>query len=71
MTESRRSGQPGAADRAELDGEFRVRISSIEAAEVTPELLDVMADHPERICPHLHVSMQSGSDAVLGRMRRR
>ncbi|HLA84649.1 MAG TPA: MiaB/RimO family radical SAM methylthiotransferase [Thermoguttaceae bacterium] len=55
---------------AQLDGAFRVRISSMEAAEVTDELLDVMAEHPERICPHLHVSMQSGSDDVLRRMRR-
>jgi len=56
---------------AALDGTFRVRLSSIEAAEVTDEVLDAMAAHPGRICPHLHVSMQSGSDAVLRRMRRR
>ncbi len=55
----------------QLDGEFRVRLSSIEATEVTHELLEVMAAHPRRICPHLHISMQSGSDAVLRRMRRR
>lgn len=55
----------------ELPGEFRVRLSSIEATEVTRELIDVMAAHPERICPHLHISMQSGSDSVLRRMRRR
>jgi threonylcarbamoyladenosine tRNA methylthiotransferase MtaB len=30
-----------------------------------------MADHPEKVCPHLHISMQSGSDSVLRRMRRR
>jgi threonylcarbamoyladenosine tRNA methylthiotransferase MtaB len=56
---------------AEMPGEFRVRISSIEAAEVSGELLAVMADRADRICPHLHLSMQSGSDAVLERMRRR
>lgn len=56
---------------AELPGDFRVRLSSIEATEVTRELIDVMADHPERVCPHLHISMQSGSDSVLRRMRRR
>jgi threonylcarbamoyladenosine tRNA methylthiotransferase MtaB len=54
-----------------LDGDFRLRISSIEVVEVTPELLALMAEYPDRICPHLHVSMQSGSDAVLRRMRRR
>ncbi len=54
-----------------LDGDFRVRLSSLEAAEVTPELITVFADHPDRVCPHLHLSLQSGSDAVLHRMRRR
>lgn len=56
---------------AELPGDFRVRLSSIEATEVTRELVDVMADCGERIAPHLHISMQSGSDSVLRRMRRR
>ena len=55
----------------QLDGRFRVRISSLEASEATPELISVMADRPDRVCPHLHLSMQSGSDAVLARMRRR
>jgi threonylcarbamoyladenosine tRNA methylthiotransferase MtaB len=54
-----------------LDEPFRVRMSSIEATEVTRELIGVMAAHPERVCPHLHVSMQSGSETVLRRMRRR
>src|SRR5437762_13636127 len=56
---------------AELPGEFRVRMSSIEATEVTRELIAVMAEYPARIAPHLHICLQSGSDAVLRRMRRR
>ncbi len=56
---------------AELDGDFRIRLSSIEATEVTRELIAVMADHPDKICPHLHICLQSGSNAVLRRMRRR
>jgi threonylcarbamoyladenosine tRNA methylthiotransferase MtaB len=56
---------------AELPGDFRVRLSSIEATEVTRELVDVLADCGERVAPHLHISMQSGSDTVLHRMRRR
>ncbi len=55
----------------ELPGEFRVRLSSIEATEVTRELVEVMAEFPQQVCPHLHVCLQSGSDAVLRRMRRR
>jgi threonylcarbamoyladenosine tRNA methylthiotransferase MtaB len=54
-----------------LPGDFRVRLSSIEATEVTRELIDAMADHSDKVCPHLHISMQSGSDSVLRRMRRR
>jgi threonylcarbamoyladenosine tRNA methylthiotransferase MtaB len=56
---------------AEIPGDFRVRLSSIEATETTRELIDVMAAYPDKICPHLHISMQSGSDGVLRRMRRR
>jgi threonylcarbamoyladenosine tRNA methylthiotransferase MtaB len=56
---------------ADLDGEFRVRLSSIEATEVTRELLRVMAAYPDKVCPHLHICLQSGSDAVLRRMKRR
>ncbi len=56
---------------ARLPGEFRVRLSSIEATEVTRELIAVMAEFPERIAPHLHICLQSGSDSVLRRMKRR
>ena len=56
---------------AQLPGEFRIRLSSIEATEVTRELIRVMAENPRKVCPHLHISMQSGSDDVLRRMRRR
>jgi threonylcarbamoyladenosine tRNA methylthiotransferase MtaB len=56
---------------AELPGDFRIRLSSIEATEVTRELIAVLAEFPERIAPHLHICLQSGSDAVLRRMRRR
>jgi threonylcarbamoyladenosine tRNA methylthiotransferase MtaB len=55
---------------AGLPGDFRIRLSSLEAAEARDDLLRVLADHP-RICPHLHLCLQSGSDAVLARMKRR
>ncbi len=50
---------------------LRVRLSSIEATEVTRELIDVMVEYAERVCPHLHVCLQSGSDRILRLMRRR
>ena len=56
---------------AAIPGDFRVRLSSIEATEVTRELVEAMAESPDKVCPHLHISMQSGSDGVLRRMRRR
>jgi threonylcarbamoyladenosine tRNA methylthiotransferase MtaB len=56
---------------ADLNGDFRIRLSSIEAAEVTAELIELMAQRRERICPHLHLPLQSGSDAILRRMNRR
>lgn len=54
-----------------IPGDFRVRLSSIEATEITQELIAVMAEFTAKVCPHLHVCLQSGSDAVLRRMRRR
>jgi len=48
----------------------RIRLSSIEPNEVTPDLLAVAAGSP-RFCPHFHVPLQSGSDHVLGLMNRR
>ena len=53
-----------------VPGEFRVRISSIDPIHITSELLRLMADD-RRICPHLHVSIQSGNDLILKRMKRR
>jgi len=48
----------------------RLRLSSIDPHEVSEPLLRVMARDPA-LCPHLHVPLQSGDDAVLARMRRR
>jgi len=47
----------------------RFRVSSLEPESLTEELVEVLS-HP-RICPHFHVPVQSGSDAVLARMGRR
>jgi threonylcarbamoyladenosine tRNA methylthiotransferase MtaB len=55
---------------AELPGDFRLRLSSLEAAEARDALVNVLACQP-RICPHLHLCLQSGSDRILARMKRR
>src|SRR3954462_8827225 len=48
----------------------RLRISSIDSIEVDRDLLDVIADD-ERLMPHRHLSLQSGDDMILKRMKRR
>jgi threonylcarbamoyladenosine tRNA methylthiotransferase MtaB len=48
----------------------RLRISSIDSIEADRDLLDVIA-HDERLMPHLHLSLQSGDDLILKRMKRR
>jgi threonylcarbamoyladenosine tRNA methylthiotransferase MtaB len=48
----------------------RLRISSVDSIEVDRDLLGVIADD-ERLMPHLHLSLQSGDDLILKRMKRR
>jgi len=48
----------------------RFRLSSIEATELDDELVDLLADAPDHLVPHVHAPLQSGSDAVLRRMGR-
>jgi threonylcarbamoyladenosine tRNA methylthiotransferase MtaB len=48
----------------------RLRISSVDSIEVDRDLLDVIADDA-RLMPHLHLSLQSGDDLILKRMKRR
>jgi threonylcarbamoyladenosine tRNA methylthiotransferase MtaB len=54
---------------AAVPGVARVRLSSVEVIHVRDSLLDALATEP-RICPHLHVPLQSGDDAVLDAMGR-
>jgi threonylcarbamoyladenosine tRNA methylthiotransferase MtaB len=53
-----------------IPGLARLRLSSIEANEVSDPLIALMASEP-RFCPHLHLPLQSGDDEVLRAMRRR
>ena len=48
----------------------RLRLSSIDAVEVDDELREALATQP-RLMPHLHLSLQSGDDLILKRMKRR
>jgi threonylcarbamoyladenosine tRNA methylthiotransferase MtaB len=47
----------------------RLRLSSLQPPEVTPQLIGLWRN--PRLCPHFHLSLQSGSDGVLRRMKRR
>ncbi len=48
----------------------RIRLSSLDPAEITPEITELFAAHP-RLCPHFHVSLQSASDPILRLMKRK
>lgn len=53
----------------QLPGEFRIRLSSLEPTVINAEYVKRLMKY-ERLCPHLHLSIQSGSDHVLGLMNR-
>jgi len=53
-----------------ISGLERVRISSIEPTTIGREVIDFMAKS-KKICPYLHIPLQSGDDAVLESMRRK
>lgn len=54
---------------AQLPGDYRIRLSSINPMEIDDDLLKLIADC-DNICPHLHIPLQSGDDAILAKMRR-
>jgi threonylcarbamoyladenosine tRNA methylthiotransferase MtaB len=64
----------GLADLLEMITESpavaRVRLGSVDPPEITPRLLRLVAQS-DVLCPHFHVPVQAGDDAVLARMRRR
>ncbi|HEY3490750.1 MAG TPA: MiaB/RimO family radical SAM methylthiotransferase [Candidatus Deferrimicrobiaceae bacterium] len=70
---SDRNEPDGLADltRRLLEKTFRprIRLGSIEPLEISPALLSLF-QATDRLCPHLHIPLQSGSDRVLERMRR-
>jgi threonylcarbamoyladenosine tRNA methylthiotransferase MtaB len=54
---------------ARVPGVERVRLSSVEVIHVKDTLIDALRSEP-KVCPHLHVPMQSGDDGVLSAMGR-
>ncbi len=54
---------------AKIPGLARIRLSSLEPGDVNDQLLDVFCQNPN-IMPHLHLSLQSGSDNILRKMAR-
>ncbi len=54
---------------AQVDGVERVRLSSVEVIHVRDSLIEALKEEP-KVCPHLHVPMQSGDDGVLRAMGR-
>jgi threonylcarbamoyladenosine tRNA methylthiotransferase MtaB len=57
-------------DLDQIDGLRRVRISSIEASQITDEVIEVL-NSSDKMCRHLHIPLQAGDDRVLARMRRK
>ena len=57
-------------DLIKIDGEFRIRISSIEPNLLTEEIINLVADS-EKLCNHFHIPLQSGSSRILKAMQRR
>lgn len=58
------------ADLSGLSGEYRLRLSSIDPLHISDGLIELMAAE-RRLCPHLHLSLQSGNTLILKRMKRR
>ncbi|NLM96503.1 MAG: tRNA (N(6)-L-threonylcarbamoyladenosine(37)-C(2))-methylthiotransferase MtaB [Halanaerobiaceae bacterium] len=52
-----------------IDGLKHIRLSSIEVTELSDELVDII-ESEEKLCPHLHLPLQSGSDRILRLMKR-
>ena len=67
-------GQPSLAfiveKVASMPGLQRLRLGSLEPQDVSDELVDLFAKN-QVLCPHIHLSLQSGSDIILQRMNRR
>ena len=53
-----------------VDGILRIRLGSLEPTVATPDFVRIIRE-ADKVCPQFHLALQSGSDSVLRRMRRR
>jgi threonylcarbamoyladenosine tRNA methylthiotransferase MtaB len=53
------------------DQDYRIRVSSIEASQIDESYIQVFKDNPDRLCPHFHIPLQSGSQKILSAMGRK
>ena len=56
---------------ADIEGDFLLRFMTSHPKDVPQELIDVIARHRDKIAPHFHLPLQSGSDRILFEMNRR
>jgi len=66
--------QPGLAhlipELLAVPGDFRIRLSSIEPQHLNDDLIHVLINADEKLCPHLHLPLQSGDNVILQAMGR-
>lgn len=55
---------------SDLEGDFRIRISSVEPFQIDDSLINTIVNNP-KFCQHLHLCIQSGCDRILDLMRRK
>jgi threonylcarbamoyladenosine tRNA methylthiotransferase MtaB len=53
-----------------IEGLFRIRLSSIEAGDISEELINTLVQS-KKLCRHLHIPIQSGDDEILKKMKRK
>jgi threonylcarbamoyladenosine tRNA methylthiotransferase MtaB len=58
-------------DIDKLNGDFRVRISSLEPFQINQKIINVITDNPKRWCQQFHICIQSGCDETIKQMKRK
>ena len=51
--------------------EYRIRVSSIESSQIDEEYIYLFKNNPDKLCPHFHIPLQSGSEKILKLMNRK